>query len=76
MNCTVGYGGKERGAESGLADQWFESQKKFYVDIGKAFGDEVCTLHAVRLYESVHLHVLYSNFINVVPGISCIAYRV
>jgi hypothetical protein len=42
---TIGYGGKERGVENGLADRWFESQKKFYVDVGRAFGDNVRTHH-------------------------------
>ena len=32
----TGYGGKERGVENGIADQWFEAQKNFYVDIGKS----------------------------------------
>lgn len=31
----TGYGGKERGVENGIADQWFEAQKNFYVDIGQ-----------------------------------------
>ena len=25
--------------ENGLADAWFEGQRKFYVGIGKTFGD-------------------------------------
>ena len=37
----VGYGGKDKGGESAIADQWFESQKKFYVDMGKTLGDTV-----------------------------------
>lgn len=36
-----GYGGKKKGAESGLADKWFEGQKSFYVGVGKSFGDMV-----------------------------------
>ena len=35
----TGYGGRERGVENGLADAWFEGQRKFYVGIGKTFGD-------------------------------------
>jgi hypothetical protein len=37
----AGYGGKDKGGESAIADQWFESQKKFYVDMGKTLGDTV-----------------------------------
>eukprot|EP01038_Epipyxis_sp_PR26KG_P008017 gene8017-10865_t len=29
----------EKGVEGGLADKWFESQKSFYVGVGKTFGD-------------------------------------
>eukprot|EP00600_Ochromonadales_sp_CCMP1393_P006337 CAMPEP_0174965920 /NCGR_PEP_ID=MMETSP0004_2-20121128/6696_1 /TAXON_ID=420556 /ORGANISM="Ochromonas sp., Strain CCMP1393" /LENGTH=292 /DNA_ID=CAMNT_0016214795 /DNA_START=107 /DNA_END=985 /DNA_ORIENTATION=+ len=35
----TGYGGQDKGLESGLADTWFEGQKKLYVGAGRAFGD-------------------------------------
>ena len=44
-----GYGGKDKGGESAIADQWFESQKKFYVDMGKTLGDTV-NKFAIYLY--------------------------
>jgi cyclophilin family peptidyl-prolyl cis-trans isomerase len=36
---STGYGGRERGVESGIADKWFSSQREFYVNVGKSFGD-------------------------------------
>lgn len=41
MILVVGYGGKEKGADGGLADAWFSSQKQFYVGVGQAVGDRV-----------------------------------
>ena len=39
--ASPGYGGKDKGGESAIADKWFEGQKKFYVDMGKTLGDTV-----------------------------------
>ena len=39
----LGYAGVSKEQKDGIADKWFESQRKFYVDIGKAFGDQVDT---------------------------------
>ena len=49
----TGYGGKERGIENGLADQWFEAQRSFYVKAGKAFGDERAVDQRGRLLRRV-----------------------
>lgn len=49
----TGYGGKERGIENGLADQWFEAQRNFYVGAGKAFGDERAVDQRGRLLRRV-----------------------
>lgn len=35
----TGYGGKERGVESEVADLWFEGQRSLFVTAGKTFGD-------------------------------------
>ena len=37
---STGFAGQEKGVESQLADKWFESQKSFYVGLGRAFGDK------------------------------------
>jgi cyclophilin family peptidyl-prolyl cis-trans isomerase len=49
----TGYGGKERGVENGIADQWFEAQRNFYVKAGKAFGDERAVDQRGRLLRRV-----------------------
>lgn len=39
----TGYAGKPKGKNKGtdnLADQWFEGQKEFYLNVAKGFGDE------------------------------------
>jgi len=36
----TGYAGQNKGAIDGdVADKWFESQKLFYVELGKSIGD-------------------------------------
>eukprot|EP01035_Chromulina_nebulosa_P017051 gene17051-22561_t len=35
----TGYASSSKGSEGVIADAWFESQKKFYVGLGKSFGD-------------------------------------
>ena len=37
-----GYTGKAKDDGSKLADQWFEGQKSFYVNIARGLGDERC----------------------------------
>jgi hypothetical protein len=46
----TGYAGREKGIGSAVADKWFESQKQFYVGVGKALGDNVSYHYYYLIY--------------------------